>query len=117
MHMMLNGYIDASNQQSVRKPMDRTRLLIYDGHDSHISAEFLRHCLDNDILLILLRSHSSHLMQSLDVGVFGPLKTAVSSQLAELISTGISHLQKIEWMEAYISAREKAFSVKNIQSD
>ena len=70
----------------------RTRLLIYDGHDSHISAEFIRHCLDNDIFLILLRPHSSHLMQSLDVGVFGPLKTAISSHLAELISTGISHL-------------------------
>jgi hypothetical protein len=55
-------------------------------------------------------------MQPLDVGVFGPLKTAVSSELAELISTGISRLQKIEWVEAYISAGEKAFSVKNIQN-
>jgi hypothetical protein len=98
------------------KANGKIRLLICDGHDSHISAEFLRHCLDNVILLILLRPHSSHLMQPLDVGVFGPLKTAVSSQLAELISTGVSRLQKIEWVEAYIIAREKAFSVENIQS-
>ena len=34
-----------------------------------------------------------------------------------MTSTDISRLQKIEWMKAYISAREKAFSVKNIQSD
>jgi DDE superfamily endonuclease/Tc5 transposase DNA-binding domain len=98
------------------KANGQTRLLICDGHDSHITAQFLRHCLDNDILLILLRPHSSHLMQPLDVGVFGPLKTAVSSKLVELISTGVSRLQKIEWVEAYISAREKAFSIKNIQS-
>ena len=65
------------------------RLLICDGHDSHISAAFIYHCMQNDIVLLLLLPHSSHLMQPLDVGVFGPLKTAISAQLAHLISTGI----------------------------
>ena len=50
------------------------RLLICDGHDSHITAEFIAHCIDNKILLMILPPHSSHLTQPLDVGVFGSLK-------------------------------------------
>ena len=64
-------------------------MLICDGHDSHISVAFIYHCMQNDIILLLLLPHSSHLMQPLDISVFGPLKTAISAQLACLISTDI----------------------------
>jgi|SRR5436853_894068 len=57
------------------------RLLICDGHDSHISADFISHCIQNDIVLILLPPHASHLMQPLDVGVFAPLKRAMAEFL------------------------------------
>jgi len=53
-------------------------LLLYDGHDSHISAEFVGYCLQNLIKLVLLPPHSSHLLQPLDVGVFSPLKKALA---------------------------------------
>ena len=62
-----------------------TRLLICDGHDSHISAKFVAHCIENDICLFLLLPHSFHLLQPLDVGIFSPLKTAVSADLDHLI--------------------------------
>jgi hypothetical protein len=52
-------------------------LLICDGHDNHISAEFIQHCIANRIVLLLLPSHCSHLMQPLDVGIFFPLKQAI----------------------------------------
>jgi len=48
------------------------RLLIFDGHDSHISAEWFTHCLENKILPGLLVPHSSHLAQPFDIGVFSP---------------------------------------------
>jgi len=67
------------------KAQSRTRLLICDGHDSHISAKFVAHCIENNICLFLLLPHSSHLLQPLDVGVFSPLKTAVSADLDQLI--------------------------------
>jgi hypothetical protein len=44
------------------KANGRKRLLICDGHDSHISAQFVRHCIDHNIELLLLLPHSSHLM-------------------------------------------------------
>jgi len=99
-----------------RKSQNRTRLLICDGHDSHISAKFVAYCIEHDICLFLLLPHSSHLLQPLDVGVFGPLKKAVSTDLDRLIRVGINRLEKIEWVESYIEARPKAFTEKNIRA-
>ena len=100
-----------------RPPADlnRSRLLICDGHDSHISAKFVAHCIENNICLFLLLPHSSHLLQPLDIGVFGPLKTAVSADLDKLIRVGVNRLEKVEWVESYIRARPNAFTEKNIR--
>ena len=56
------------------KVNEKSRLLIYDDHDNHISADFIQHCIANDIILLLLSSHFSHLLQSLDVNIFSSLK-------------------------------------------
>jgi transposase len=52
----------------------RSRMLIIDGHDSHISVEFINYCFDHDIWLLCLPPHTTHLLQPLDVGCFQPLK-------------------------------------------
>ena len=50
------------------EPLTRTkangkyRLLICDGHDSHISGSFIAHCLQNRILLMILLPYTSHLL-------------------------------------------------------
>src|SRR5271169_835402 len=98
------------------KAAGRTRLLICDGHDSHISAKFVVHCIENNICLFLLLPHSSHLLQPLDVGVFSPLKTAVTADLDRLIRVGVTRLEKAEWVESYIRARPNAFTARNIRA-
>jgi len=92
----------------------RMRMLICDGHESHISADFSAFCMDHDIILFLLIPHSSHLLQPLNVGVFGPLKKVVSSHLSWLLHCGIIRLEKIEWVENYIEVREVAITAENI---
>jgi hypothetical protein len=67
----------------------RYRLLLCDGYDNHISAQFVRFCIDNKIVLFLLPPHSSHLLQPLDVGVFGPVKAVMSLLLNKLNATEI----------------------------
>jgi len=94
----------------------KTRLLICDGHDSHISARFVAYCIEKNICLFLLLPHSSHLLQPLDVGVFSPLKTVVSADLDQLLRVGVIRLEKAEWVESYIRARPKAFTEKNIHA-
>lgn len=70
--------------------------------------------MEHNIDLHLLLPHSSHLLQPLDVGVFGPLKKAVSARLDRLLRIGITRLEKIEWVENYIKGREIALTKNNI---
>jgi len=97
------------------KANGKTRLLICDGHESHISAKFVAYCIKHNICLHLLLPHSSHLLQPLDVGVFGPLKEATSKYLNRLIQVGIARLEKIEWVENYNKARGVALTENNIR--
>jgi len=91
------------------------RLLICASCDSRISAKFVAYCIEHNICLSLLPLHSSHLLQTLDVSLFSPLKKAVSADLDWLIRVGITQLEKVECVESYIRARPKAFAEKNVR--
>ena len=58
------------------------RLLILDGHGSHISMKFIDYCDSHRILLAIYPPHSTHTLQPLDVCLFRPLSQAYSNQLA-----------------------------------
>jgi hypothetical protein len=98
------------------KAEGRTRLLIFDGHGSHTTLDVVRHCILNRIQLALLPPHSSHLTQPLDIGVFSSMKAHMTRELDRYIRTGIPRIQKIEWLEAFITARPRAFIRQNILS-
>ncbi|KAM4061808.1 DDE superfamily endonuclease [Hirsutella rhossiliensis] len=51
------------------------RLLILDGHNSHINLKFIDYADRNRILIAVLPSHSTHRLQPLDVGLFSALST------------------------------------------
>ena len=70
----------------------------------------------NNIVLMLLPLHTSHIAQPLDIAVFGPLKKALMAECHGLIFTEVVRIQKAEWLEAYVKARRKAFSTSNILS-
>ena len=90
------------------------RLLILDGHGSHVTGSFLVYCLINKIHVLRIPPHTSHLTQPLDVGLFGPLKTALSVALDPLLRKEVSRLHKSEWLTGYIEARENTFSKDNV---
>src|SRR5579859_5237102 len=94
----------------------RYRLLIYDGHGSHCSLEFLAYALEHKILAFLLVLHSSHLAQPLDATIFNPLKRILSGRTTPLFQLGITRIQKAEWIEAYYQAYHQVFSAKNIKA-
>jgi len=50
------------------------RLLILDGHGSHITWQFCQFALEKNIQIICLPAHCTHLLQPVDVGIFGPLQ-------------------------------------------
>jgi len=57
-------------------PSTRPVLLILDGHSTHITWELTKYRERNLIELLCLPSHASHILQPLDVGVFGPMKNS-----------------------------------------
>ena len=54
------------------------RLLILDGHESHLNQGFKDYCLEHKILTLCMPPHSSHILQPLDVVCFSPLKRKYS---------------------------------------
>jgi hypothetical protein len=95
---------------------EKRRLLLLDGHGSHLTARFIAFCLDRNIDLVCLPPHTSHLLQPLDVGIFSPLKRAFSAEIEKLFRLDTRRVPRIEWTEAYITARAKAFTSRNIES-
>ena len=61
------------------------RILIVDGHSSHLNMRFIDYCDAHNILLAILPPHSTHRLQPLDVSVFSPLATAYSNEIDKFI--------------------------------
>lgn len=59
------------------------KLLVGDNLSSHISADVIKACKRNNIRFVCLPPNATHLIQPLDVGVFGPLKTAWRAVLTD----------------------------------
>lgn len=49
-------------------------VILMDGHTSHINIAVSSFCREHDIILYCFPPHASHIMQPLDVSVYGPLK-------------------------------------------
>jgi hypothetical protein len=90
------------------------RLLILDGHGSHVTGSFIMHCMDHRIALMRLPPHTSHVLQPLDVGLFGPLRTALSKHQDNLFRLQVVWIRKVELLVAYVKACQTAFRLSNI---
>ncbi|XP_051157997.1 uncharacterized protein LOC127279600 [Leptopilina boulardi] len=66
-------------EHAIRVDTERT-LLILDNHESHLTIEGLEFCKRNNIDILTLPPHTSHKLQPLDKGVFGPLKAYYANQ-------------------------------------
>ena len=91
------------------------RLLILDGHKSHHSATFELFCQNNNIITLCMPAHSSHILQPLDVGCFGPLKKAYGRQIEDLIKASITHITKEDFLPAFYAAFYDSITKANIQ--
>jgi hypothetical protein len=61
-------------------------------------------------------AHSSHYLQPLDVGCFGPLKQAYRTLVENKMRNGFHQINKHNFLEAYPDARKEVFTIENIQS-
>jgi len=61
-------------------------------------------------------THTSHILQPLDVSCFGPLKKAYGSQIENKLRLGINHINKEEFIPAFLAAHQQAITTGNITS-
>lgn len=74
----------------------KRRLLIVDGHSSHVNMGFIDMANKLRILLLILPPHSTHRLQPLDIGLFSPLARHYTNSLNELMfsSQGVVSMSK-----------------------
>jgi hypothetical protein len=90
----------------------RWRLLILDGHGSHITMEFIEYCDRHRILLMILPPHSTHTLQPLDVVLFKPLSQAYSNELTNHLhkAQGLVPIKKGDFFPLFWSAWVSSFT-------
>ena len=107
-------YIKHFDKFSRGQQKGRKRLLIFDGHGSHLTYEFITYCFDNDIWPYALPPHTSHILQPLDVVVFSPYKYYHRQRVKRAVRQGTEDFNKVEFLHAIRSIRNKAFKASTI---
>jgi hypothetical protein len=96
--------------------MGRYRILILNGHGSHLTAEFDRTCTKNNIIPVYMPPHSSHLLQPLDVSCFAVLKRQYGQLVEQRIRLGFNHIDKIDFLTVFPKARTMAYKAETIRN-
>ena len=91
------------------------RILLLDGYESHLSLSVLEYAAEKKILLVCLPAHTSHLLQPLDVGLFGPLQQAYGREVGRLAQLGLNHINKCLFLEILSDARLQAYTPRNVR--
>ena len=86
------------------------------GHKSHCSLAFQDYCKENKIIALCMPSHSSHLLQPLNVACFAPLKRSYGNGISALARNYIHHINKETFLLAFKAAYEQTFTKENARA-
>ena len=87
------------------------RLLILDGHGSHVSTEFMWTCYQHRIHCLYLPAHSSHVLQPLDLAPFSVVKSKYRDQRRALSALNdAAPAKKERFILSYYQARMRGLS-------
>jgi hypothetical protein len=110
------SWLDHFDKHTRERRKASHRLLIMDGHDTHVSEEFLAKCKFLNIVPVCMPAHSSHLLQPMDVSVFGPLKRAYSKNIEALARLRTTNVDKADFLEGLKDAIPEAVTPENVRS-
>jgi hypothetical protein len=108
--------IQVFDRHTKRKAGRSWRLLLLDGHGSHITKLFLAFCDRNRILLMIYPPHATHSLQALDVVMFKSLSSQYSKKLTNHTHKllGILPVKKGDFVPLFWSAWVSSFTDKLI---
>jgi hypothetical protein len=102
-------------QATAKNTSGKPILLIFDGHGSHLTEEIHQLALLHNIHLFCLPAHTTHRLQPLDVGVFGPLATAMARQCDQVLQDTGAEIPVQDFVKEYMLARDEAFKAETIE--
>ncbi|KAK9646458.1 hypothetical protein HCH54_010288 [Aspergillus fumigatus] len=111
-HQWLQSFIKATNERTKR---GEKRILIFDGHGSHLTVDFLQTCKDNGIIAFGFLPHTTHLCQPLDGKPFLNYKQHFRRINNELSYWAGEPVGKSEFLRVIRPVREKAFNQRIIR--
>ena len=92
-------------------------ILFMDGHASHINLQVIRLARECRVILLCLPSHTTHALQPLDVGVYGPLKGRWGKILKEYkMETCAAVVDKTEFPGLLEKLWEESFEAKHLKA-
>jgi hypothetical protein len=111
----LEQVFDRCTKKKARHGRD-WRLLILDGHGSHLTEEFLSYCLTHKIYVAVFPPHSTHSLQPLDVVCFKPLSSAYQKKLAEYTqrTQGLVPIKKGDFFLLFWDSWQSSFTEQTI---
>ncbi|KAF8748209.1 DDE superfamily endonuclease [Rhizoctonia solani] len=112
-NVCLSWLQDVFDAETCEKAAGLPRLLIWDGHVSHMSYKAAVYAWENNITLFCLPPHSTALLQPLNKVAFGPLSKALSEEIEKASITG-QPAQKEDFPRLYAAARQEALTPKTI---
>ena len=99
-------------------PPTRPVLLIHDGHSSHISIDLIELAKSNNVHILCLPAHTTHVLQPLDVGVFSSFKHHIGLSLNKLMRSSPGRVPTTEDIPSILTeAWPKALTPLNLMSD
>jgi hypothetical protein len=96
-------------RQTRERADGRYRLLLLDGHVSHLSYRFCDFASKHKIIVLCLPPHTTHVLQPCDVGAFGPLESAWRKEVT-LMSLANQPIHKGNLLATYSRARLRAIT-------
>jgi hypothetical protein len=103
------NFIRHFEKHTVGRKTGTYRLLVLNGHESHHSAEFETFCKAHNIVTLYMPPHSSHLLQPLNVALFGPLKRNYGRMIENLMRISLTRISKEDFFPAFKNAFFEVF--------
>jgi len=85
-------------------------VIFFDGHGSHVTVRMIELARKCGVHLFCLPPHTTHKLQPLDVGVFGPLQRAWRKNCEEFSAVHGRGITKPEFIKEYMKVRDDTFT-------
>lgn len=94
-------YLEHFNKFTEKNCKGAYRMLIFDGHSSHLTQEFVEYCWEHRIRPFQLPPHATHLLQPCDVGLFQALKHNFKKEMRREVHNGMRKVAKVDFFSRF----------------